>query len=267
MPPNDPRPQVRALQGAGFEELFRSGVLDAANQIKVPIVDQCFSEWLPGDGWYDAQSSAQRRWDVLPIALRAENPADRIARSRAEVVLVETSRPLRLSASLGGCVTDEDWSSKLTRAYASFRPQGRFADLLARSAPVDVGVSIRRGDLLQYFPEARQDLDELARWVGLIAAQCTVAVFSDDATVRESIVRSAAPWSGDAIFDPLAKLRTELEPWAMGVLEFVYLAHRCRVVTGTPASSFAREAALFGGLPYFENLSRSPEEVTCPLDA
>jgi hypothetical protein len=38
--------------------------------------------------------------------------------------------------------------------------------------------------------------------------------------------------------------------WKRGFLEFLCLALKCATVHGTPASSFAFEAAIFGGVPY-----------------
>ena len=240
--PLDSRANVRALQMLRLEDLLTSDALRPATDITA--IDVCFSEWLPDDGWYDVQSSAQRRWFVQPTPTR-DDPSALVAASEAPVVLVETSLAFRLEASDGG-LDEVAWEHERTRAYATLEPSTRFARLLADTPTCSVGVSIRRGDLLRYFPSAAQDEGALTRWMIDLAHRYPVALFSDDSSFRLRIVATARSHGGQ-IVDPFPPdLRARLAPWELGFLEFLYLS-RCPVVTGTPHSSFAREAALFGG--------------------
>jgi hypothetical protein len=254
MAPDDGRPLVAPLQQRGYAGLFEASAdLPEATKENVPIVDVCFSEWLPGDGWHPVQSCAQRRWEVVPFAQRYVNAADDIARCRAEAILLETSHAVRLSPALGGCPTDEAWERELTAAYRQFAPQRRYLDRVGLAPAADFGVSIRRGDFLQYFPEARQDLGELRRWVVGLAHGGSVALHSDDAAVAADF-DAALRAAGERPVDCRGLGVGQLEAWESGFVVFLYLALRCAIVCGTPASSFAREAAIFGGRPYFPNL-------------
>lgn len=250
--PNDSRAHVAALQRYGYGKYFAPN--DALPRVdrKLPI-DLCFSELRPGEPWYQEQSTAQR---ALPVKLMAkvQDPAAEAARRPdANIILLETSHCLRLEAELGGCADDDAFTRARHDAYQSLAPQPQYLDWLQKLPKVDIGIAIRRGDMLQYAREANQSLDDIRAWVVDLAKDRRVTVFSDDADARR-YVQDAIPGYHDA-HGALERALGNVEKHQSAFLQFLYLANHCGTVCGTPVSSFAEEAAVFGGKRYFRILA------------
>ena len=261
--PNDKRPMVRPLQAVGFEGFFLpTDFLPPASEKNIPAIDICFTEWLPNDYWYAFQSNAQSAWKNISRTEKISNAADNVACSDADVILIETSHALQLSHVFGGCDGAEDWEKELGLAYAMLRPLPKFMELIEKIEKSEVGIAIRRGDLLHFFPEANQNLEELKKWVSNLSKEKTIMVFSDDAAVRDDIMNLILSseliksrnnsFIKDLIYKNIVK---DLHQWESAFIQFLYLSLRCKIIYGTPASSFAKEASLFGRIPFFHNLS------------
>ncbi len=262
--PNDSRSYVRELQILGYDVFFEdSEHLSAATADSVPVIDVCFSEWLPGDGWYAVQSDAQRDWGVVPFAMRYNNPADAVAQSRAEVVLIESSHAARLSAANRGYDTDSMWDTAISAAYAQLLPRRLYCRVSDSVPECDICFHVRRGDILEYFPESRQSIEAISSWAIEVGAGYTVCVLSDDAATRTSLAEALAK-AGISVVNCHALGLGNFGTQERAFIEFLDMARRCRLITGTPASSFAFEASRFGQRPYFRNLD-SPTKIRAAL--
>lgn len=247
--PHEAPPVVHAKMN-GLAAYFQVGNCPVASQ-GIPV-DICYSEWIPGEPWYQEQSYGQKK--NPPRVLSKYSESESILSSPETVVMIETSlikKPINLS--------EEQWCQSLREIYRSFfTPCRRFVDMLT-DTHYDVGISIRRNEFTRYFPEANQSLSDLTSWVNREHSGKKVIIFSDDYLFRDSLRSSTKQ---------LARINDEiLKPWERGFLEFLTLAYRCEVIYGTPSSSFAYEAALFGGKPYHHTLFMSPRVTTPKVDS
>jgi len=238
--PHEAPPVVHAKMN-GLDAYFQVHNCPVASQ--GISVDICYSEWLPGEPWHHEQNYGQKKFQ--PKVLSKYTDSESILSSQETVVMIETSlikKPITLS--------DDQWHQSLTEIYQSyFTPCRRFVDLLT-DIHYDVGISIRRNEFARYFPEANQSLSDLTSWINREHCGKKVIIFSDDYPFRD-LLRSSTQQS--------AKINDEiLKPWERGFLEFLTLAHRCKIIYGTPSSSFAYEAALFGGKAYHQTLFLTP---------
>ena len=244
---------VSQLQDIGFEELFiDNDNLQKATKSNIPNIDVCFSEWLPIDKWYYKQNNAQNHWEIESLLnKRYGDCADDIAKSNANIILYESSKAIKLSKELGGCKTNEEWESELHNAYSNIIPREKYTKLIKEIENSEVGISIRRGDFINYFPESNQDLGDLKKWAINISKTKKVAIFSDDLELVNDF--------NTAILDANGKIADCANIYGINSIEsdfaqFLYLATKCDIVCGTPNSSFAKEASIFGNKKYFHNL-------------
>lgn len=253
----DPRPNVNALQRIGLEELFEpSAALPLASPHDMRAVSACFSEWVPGNGWYAVQSSAQRSWLLLPQNKTGGMPlADLVAASDAPVILLETSIAERLSPGLGGAASEPAWNALMAEAYAQLQPRREFRTLAEAAPAATLAITLRRGDLLQYNPESNQAMGDLRGWAASLSRRGPVAVFSDKAEAAAEVAAAVVAAGGQCI-DYGALRKPGLPDHLRAFVDFLYIA-RCPVITGTPGSSFAFEAARFGNRRFVNNLDRS----------
>ena len=112
-------------------------------------------------------------------------------------------------------------------------------------------MSIRRGEFLDYFPEARQDQTSLLDWsvkvINFLEAK-NVAIFSEDHKFRDEFKKELSNKIIVNYIDPIQ----ELEPWERGYVEFLILSNKCKKIYGTPVSSFAEEAGIFSGKFHYD---------------
>ncbi|MBD1372928.1 hypothetical protein IC620_11225 [Hazenella sp. IB182357] len=238
---------IRAMREEGFHAFF------LLNQGFMPIdlnpsvkIDLSLSEWLPGEFWYPYQSSAHQAWEGLPQQ-RLGAEADELRRfDDLQTILIESSRALTLHD-----YTRSEWHAMMTQTYqAYFQPQTIYQEILAEVPYFDMGVAIRRREFMHYFPETAQSEAELSRWLDqIIEAQAvtSLVLFSDDHALRDRF-RHRLQKRGINCPD----LRWgELKRWQVSFLEFLTLATRVSdVIYGTVKSSFAEQAAIYGGVPY-----------------
>lgn len=251
---NDPRPNVNALQRTGFEDLFEPcPALPAATPDDMRAISACFSEWVPGDGWHGVQSSAQRLWLLLPRNASGGVPlADMVASCDAPAVLLETSMAERLSPEHGGAASEAAWNSMMSEAYALLRPRAAFRSLAEAVPAAAVALTVRRGDLLQYSPESNQALDALCHWGAALHGRGPIAVFSDEAEAAGRVAAAITAAGGRTVdYDGLRQ--PGMPDHLRAFVDFLYIS-RCPVITGTPGSSFAFEAARFGKQHFVCNL-------------
>nr|WIL03482.1 hypothetical protein Cplu_503 [Cedratvirus plubellavi] len=236
---------VKAIQETAFSTFFEPKVEDFPDTEEV---NMCYTEWLPGDHWYAFQNFAQAS---LPVRNRKKlsSCADEIAKDESQVILIETSLPLVLSS-----YSKEQWQRMLSLTYRKyFIPKRKYLDIVYQLPCLGVGISIRRGEFLWYFPEACQNLEDIVAWIlDLKKKHDKIILFSDEEVTRTFLQsKTGSPWGFD---------RRGLSSLEQGFVEFLILSLRCAFIYGTPKSSFAQEAALFGSVPYAENLTILPRE-------
>ena len=212
-------------------------------------VDEVYSEWEPGDYWYERQCSANRRLPQgVPIIAERDERRLRLLRSTAESILWESSITLRPS-----CMSQAEFEfgDAFTTSGIS-GPSIAFRKWWTSSRPKALRWRTRRGDMLQDVPAARMSArkwaDEIRRRVGPREAiyLCT----DDDAFARDVVSRL-----GDF---RLLRLEKQAQPIDQAFIEFLCLSRATRVV-GTVMSSFSQESARFSGIQFEFCRSRGHE--------
>ncbi|MEI8181030.1 hypothetical protein, partial [Aestuariivirga sp.] len=150
--------------------------------------------------------------------------------------------------------SDAAWNAMMSQAYAQLRPRPEFRALAEAVPTAAVAMTVRRGDLLQYSPESNQDMGGLREWAVQVARRGSVAVFSDEPAAAAEVA-AAITASGGQCVDYGGLRQPQLRDHLRAFVDFLYIA-RCQLVTGTPGSSFAFEAARFGNRRYANNLDR-----------
>jgi len=212
---------------AYFEE-----IVPLATPELVLSIDQVLTEWLPHEGWYWCQSGGQKKWSC-------DNKV------KTELIFNGSGKNVLLETSHRQDITDEQAIFVYTNY---FKPLPRFMDILNRMPKIDVGISIRRGDLLNYFPEARQSMEDIVRWINEKFNGLTIIIFSDDHDFR------------DEVKDQLVGIHlyehdfSSYIDWEVPFIEFLILSYKVDRVYGTPSSSFAEEAGLFGGKRHYAKI-------------
>jgi len=131
--------------------------------------------------------------------------------------------------------------------YRDFlKPKSRFLNYIKDLPNLDIGVSIRRGNLLSYFPAANQSSESLISWFSRFPNTTTCYLFTDDIEFVAPI-RSEVEKLGNITFYDFGDFFEKFEKWEIAFLEFCILSYKVNNVYGTPHSSFAEEAGLFGG--------------------
>lgn len=250
MTPNENRSMIVPFQKYGYGGFFEQNEnLPLATRELFPYIDVCFSEWSKQDFWYKYQSDAQEKFAVIKT-YKESNPARDIYNSEADTILIESSLSIRLDEQYNGCATDMEFINELHKAYNLLNPHKKYLRLLDQFKSVDMGISIRRGDLLNYFKGADQDLSRIREWILYISKGKKVSIFSDDSEVRR-MMEDIIPDYNHAV----GKLIGSLPSHESAFIQFLYLSQKCNVIYGTPTSSFAREGAIFGGRPYHNTLT------------
>jgi hypothetical protein len=80
-----------------------------------------------------------------------------------------------------------------------------------------------------------------------------IAIFSDDIGYRNEL--------RNIIHTPVHINIQDMKEWEIGFLEFLCLSYNCKIVCGTPHSSFSEQASIFGNKPYFKNLDPKLEQA------
>lgn len=241
---------INRLRIFGFEHFFE--FTESLPPVTPTVsIDEVYSEWMPGDYWYEMQSSGQK---LLRVSANQRHftPAQEIIGSSAEVILLETS--LRIfPTAFNGITRDypEPCDCHLIHAgYSKLVPRLEYRDILASMEPADIGIWIRAGDLQKYFSPAAQCAEKIKDWIRALRTEGSrVAIFSNDINLVD-YYHSELNFS--RLPGQFSRALCELPQHKRAVLEFFFLATKCSVIYGTPGSSFAQEAALFGAKEYRE---------------
>jgi len=212
------------------EKYYQSMPLD----IKIDI---CFSEWLSIHYWYDSQSFGYRNFGNNCEIIQIGDNADMLLNCNHNVILLETGHIVKLS-KYSHC-----WENEMENMYKNhFYFLEKYTNRFTQN--IDVGISIRCSpEFLFYYPESYVNQNDIIEWINKIKSSGkSVIIFSDDENVRKYIQNSTC-FLND--FD-----RSGLCKYEEGIVEFIILSQNCKHIYGTHNSSFAQEAAKFGGKQY-----------------
>lgn len=220
-------PHIQAIHDRSFEYFFHGPMKPYSSEMG-PI-STCYSEWLPGYYWYPFQNYGQKLLNIQDV-----RPHDQIPSDPCPSFMVETSH-----AFIPMTPTESH------RIYSTYCvPNERFTSQLAPTVQETktIGISIRKNaDFMQYFAESRLHEEQFIHTLQQLP--CPIVLFSDD-KVYQREMRQQIQHPVHCAFE------TEDQcPEDLAFLEFLTLS-RCSHIFATKDSSFAFEAALFGGIPY-----------------
>jgi hypothetical protein len=240
--PNSAYPYIRELQKISLEDIFEKSVSRCPENI---VPDICFSEWINGHYWYKFQSSAQRHFNINNI-VKLDNDFDPIIefmnKNPDKNILIETSIDLKFKN-----IDSIEWNRLVKETYKSFIPKQKYLDLLKDLPQVKYGISIRRGEFIDFYPKANQSFDDIYNWLSKINE---FLLLSYDEKFKFEL-KDKLERDGKIIYTFDKK---NLKIWEQGFVEFLYLAYKCDKIYGTPMSSYSIEAAKYGDKPYGEIL-------------
>ena len=219
-------------------------LLPEATTETLPRVDKIFSEWTEGY-WYPKQSDGQRKWlsvdSRIPIIGWGDS-VETILSAKEETILIETS----IESNFIKVMSEEQFKIKKAQIYQKyFIPNSKYMDALAKIESVDVVIHIRTGDLLWYFPESRQNIKNIEKWIvnEFKNTSKRIVIFSNDIDTKRSLISSLQEQGILA-----QEIRWEgIENTAIPFMEFLFMATKCDYLWGTPKSSFSEEAGAFRG--------------------
>lgn len=243
------------------EKLPDSHELMAKNNIAI------YSEWLPGSYWYKYQSFGQnilgKHFKVLSVCNKYTN-SDDIIFDRSEIILLESSFILKPNF-----ITLDGWNKLCHEVYQKyFKIQPKYQAMLNKIFPDPqikyTCVCIRRGEFLNYFPEANIPLDKVISFLKdqiinnsnnnkswffenvLDHNNENIVIFSDDIPFRNEVRKAM---NCDLILHPLFE---ECSSHERPFLEFLTMSFKSSKIYATKGSSFPLEASIFSGSELIE---------------
>jgi len=253
------QPYMR-MQLRGWDSYFiQNDDFPLATSDLFPTIDKIISEWGPNDYWYSIQSNGQLKWlstnSEIPLII-SKHVVD-IATDDSRCILIETSLLSHLKPIFLEHYIDENKLIDIFKEY--FIPKAKYSQFISEVTDIDVGISIRRGEFLDYFPEARQSYNDIIDWVLSISKHSSkMVIFSDDHEFRDILVADViSKFHGEKTIVTLDF--TNFEQWEVAFLEFLILSEKCNKIYGTPSSSFAQIASLFRGKRHYSEILSCPQ--------
>jgi len=246
--PNHRERHINWIKQTALDHFFECTEIQSANP-KDLEPELVLSEWARNDHWYNTQSNAQVAFGKNANT-RSSNYLETILNSKAETILIETT--LRFwphdHKGLDKEIPTGEEARRIYETYSRLIPKKFYQDLISHFSPIDVGVAIRRGDLLNHSKQARQEVHDIYNFlVGLSSGGQKIMIFSDDSELVEHL--AALPGINQE-YPLLSNMLKKLLPHQKAMTTFLFLALKCKEIYGTPESSFAQEAALFGNRSY-----------------
>ena len=246
--PNHRESHINWIKQTALDHFFECKGIQSANP-KDLQPDLVLSEWACTDRWYNTQSNAQVSFGKNANT-RASNYLETVLNSKAETILMETT--LRFwphdHKGLDKSIPTGEEARRIHNTYSRMIPKRFYIDLISQFAPIDIGIAIRRGDLLKYSKQARQEVDDIYHFIaGLSHDGQRMMIFSDDSELVEHL--SSLPGINQE-YPVFSNILKRLLPHQKAMATFLFLALKCEAIYGTPESSFAQEAALYGNRRY-----------------
>jgi len=232
---------IRHMRESSFTTFFKgSNVIPFISLDEQSSIDEVYSEWGSDNAWYERQSSAIDRCKLHNAVRVEENYADSILESNAETILLETSLALKHTK-----MSDDEFETALSEIYTShFQPLEKFSKIADEFSNERhyVGVHIRRTDHLKYINKADISVQAWARFITKrVSEEQSIYLCSDDKKFTYELANKLGQ-------DRVLIFEKSYEPKTQAFLEFLCLS-KAEHIFGTLASSFSREAGLFGNKP------------------
>ena len=256
------------MQNRKFTDFFEESFPQPnVNEISPNII---YTEWLPIDEWYKFQSDGQKQWlsrglrsklikikDSLPAITRITTKDD----VKDVTILVETSIALKSYINENGeriFITEQDMHEIYNKYLI---PKQKYLDYLNNLEETNIGISIRGGEFLNAYPETKYLFAPgnltLLDWLFKIGQRKTITLFSDDHFFRDAIIfqynylrKNLGINTTIQTLNSVELNSVKMEKWEMPFIEFLYLAKKTSLIYGTPESSFAEQASIYGNKPY-----------------
>lgn len=218
-------PHIQRVHSRGFSYFFEDRIPIYKKSDTSPTI--CYSEWLPSTtGWWKHQNYGQ-----IKLGCSRIESYKNIPKSPTQTMLIEIS--LRIHP-----MTAKE-SHAIYKKY--FVPREIFVKQVPSLPENTIGISIRRGEFLAFFPGSAVDTKILHTWLKSFTQP--VVLFSEDRAFLKDI-RATLVHPVVCEFESTVSV-----PEDRAFLEFLTLS-KCSHIYGTQHSSFAEEAALYGHVPY-----------------
>jgi len=242
-------PHIQKIHNRGFSYFFKDIIpeFDKINSYNInnsinlnKIIDKCYTEWLPDSIWYHKQNYGQTRYHITNIDIQENIPK----------IISNESFIIETTINLSNATKDE-----IHKTYMKyFIPNDRFTEYMQKETITNglngsngsngsIGISIRLGEFLSFFPNSKIDENILVNFIKEI--DNPVILFSDDHGFRNMMRQ----YIKNPIILSFESDTTLSESEDIAFLEFLTLS-KCNLIYGTDNSSFAEEAANFGGKEY-----------------
>lgn len=231
-----------------FEESFPEANVDI-----IPTLNLIYTEWLPIDKWYKYQSAGQKKW----ISNGSKAKLVKFAHSLPQfddnfTILIETSLELKTFINKNGdieYISDDD----MHKVYSTnLIPKLKYLNYINTIKDIDIGLSIRGGEFLNYFPETKYIFSPgnmaIIHWLNeIIHTKTTLIIFSDDHFYRDTLNLQL---KGVQNLELITLERNTFQDWEYAFIEFLILALKTKIIYGTPHSSFPKQASIYGNIPH-----------------
>ena len=217
-------PHEQQISDRSFSHFFNSP-LKAFNSDQ-SAVSVAYSFWMPGHFWYESHSYGSKQLRITDLRPHSAIPTG----------------PVNESFLIQGSVDQEITQEEQHEIYKTyFKPTELFCTQLESFKEPPTGVHIRKVDFCCYFKEAFVPDDATFSWLEQLDGP--VLLFSDDKEFQaEARKRLKCPIS--------CTFETKVHPPEdMAFLEFLTMS-RCSALYGTLKSSFSKQAAIYGNIPY-----------------
>jgi hypothetical protein len=231
-----------------YEELFEPNPYMPVVSCE-EVIDECVSQCGVNDYWFETHSSGQKLFNKF-AETGARESFSRIRLSNSQTILLETTLRVwpRDFDGISELLPSHDDAILIKKTYDLVRPRQEYYDLLDSLEDVDIAVWVRHGDLSYYYKRAANNLQYTRGLLETLKSRgLKIAVFSNDSYLQDILIR-------DSGLKPLNAYYTEkvlsLPQHRLAALQFFFMALKSKCIIGTPGSSFAQEASLYGGNKY-----------------
>jgi hypothetical protein len=194
-------------------------------------VDMCFSEWMELDGWFMEQSTAIRK--LQPKMIKRFTAIDEVLKCTDDVILIETSNELTLNIPT--------WDDMMYKVYQqSFNLVDQWKKVYNNLPEFDCGISIRRRDFLQLYPESIQSFEYVVNHINSLKGSKFIT--GDDPQFTSEVRKNTNSFIRLEDFDRAVDFT---------IMQFLVLS-KCKQTYGTKNSSYIKQASIYGGNKYQE---------------
>jgi len=218
---------IQYIHDKSFNNFFKSTIKGYDYINMKNTVKKVYSEWMPKKYWYSYQCYGQK---LLTIDNICELNLVNEEMNNSEDFLIETT-------FINNLKINEEEKHKIYKNY--FIPNDIFINKLELLPENTIGISIRRNEFLDYFPESEIDKNIIINWLSSI--ENPVLLFSDDREYQEEMRKY--------LKIPIIPNYESIPHEDNFFLGFLQLS-KCLKLYGTYMSSFCQEAAYFGGVEY-----------------